>query len=341
MMALFSSYKNRLIQRLALIILTVAFTPNFLYGQTVISGEILNKNTREPVSYANLGIRNSNVGTISNENGSFSIAIPSGLTNDTLVFSAIGYERKQFPVGNFRSEKAFTIYLEEKINLLSTVIITPGKEKKKVFELGNKAILGGNLETDTTYAGRAISLLIENKGINFQGLLFPAYLEKARLYILRNNLKSFKFRVRVNEVDGLTGQPGNDLLQKSIVVQSSIKKGWLEFDLSELNLQVTKPFFITFEQIIDLQDRVGIADGYREYMHKHPKEILTDTIEFEGKKQLRQTITKKGINLPGTFIAYSNSAFGLKNYVTFLRETSFSQWQKMPFIVTATVFLSN
>lgn len=326
------------------ILLTVLIwiaTSFLTHGQISIKGIVQNKTTQEPVPYANIGIANKNVGTISNLDGRFSLLIPKELSKDTLTFSSLGFGEKRVALLFFQPNKPFTIYLNEKIKLLPAVIISSKKEKIALFELGNKAVRSGNLETDTTYAGRAIALLIENKEPYLQkGLTFPAYIEKAQLRIFRNNLKSFKFRVRLNDVDSLTGAPGKDLLQQSIIMESSMKKGWLAFDLSHLNHEVSKPFFITFEQITDLQDRIEIVNGYREYIRKYPKKLKTDTIEFEGRKKVVQGLAG-GIDLPGTFIATSNSESRLQNYSCFVRETSFGEWKKVPSIVTATVTLSN
>jgi hypothetical protein len=194
----------------------------------------------------------------------------------------------------------------------------------------------GVLETDTTYSGRSIALLIDKT--KEDDIQFPIYIEKASLRIFRNNLSSFKFRIRLNEVDTMTGAPGGDLLQKSIVLESSMKNGWLDFDLSQLRLVVYKPFFITFEQILDLNDRTAIAEGYRDFMHKHPEKLHVDTVVFNGKKEVRWIIKGGGIDLPGTFIAISNKS---TEHTCYVRETSFAEWKKVRGIVTAYVVLSN
>lgn len=248
----------------------VSFTVSF--GQIIIQGRILNKETQETISYANIGIVNSNVGTLSNVDGSFSIPIPDKFSNDTLLFSALGFARRAIPIQFIRHQERLTVSLLEKPTVLNSVVIHEKRQRNKTFELGNSSFKGGVIVTDTTYAGRSISLLIENKQPYFQNdLKFPVYLEKARLRIFKNNLESIKFRLRINDVDSLTGKPGNDLLSHSVIVESTIRKGWLEFDLSPLNYQVSKPFFLTFEQILDLKDRTTIAQGYRDFISEHPE----------------------------------------------------------------------
>src|SRR6188768_1091625 len=326
------------------LLLFIVFTISYIisFGQINIQGQILNKETQEPISYANIGISNSNVGTLSNLDGSFSIPIPSKFNRDTLIFSALGFAKRAIPMQFISQQEQLTVFLFEKTTLLNSVVISEKKQRNKIFELGNSSFKGGVIVTDTTYAGRSVSLLIENKQPYFQkDLTFPVYLEKARLRIFKNNLESLKFRLRINDVDSITGKPANDLLSQSIIVESTIRKGWLEFDLSHLDLQVSKPFFLTFEQILDLKDRTLIADGYRNFILEYPEKVKFDSVEIDGKKEVRKIIKGSGLDLPGTFIAIAVSKTASDYYTSFVRETSFGEWKKVRGIVTATVSLSN
>jgi CubicO group peptidase (beta-lactamase class C family) len=260
---------------------------------------------------------------------------------DTLSVSSLGFAERRIAIARFSPGKPSTIYLAEKSKVLPTVIVDAEKKRRRTFDLGNKMVRGGTLENDTAQAGRAIALLIDSRDPKLQRVnVFPAYLEKAQLRIFRNNLASFKFRVRINDVDNLTGGPGKELLGESIVVESSMRKGWLVFDLSHLNYEVSKPFFITFEQITTLQDRMAIAEGFRDYITKNPRKLKSDSVEFEGEKYLRQVLAG-GIDLPGTFIAMSNTESRLRYYSCYGRESSFDEWKRASSIVTATVTLSN
>ncbi|MBX2895652.1 MAG: serine hydrolase [Cyclobacteriaceae bacterium] len=312
------------------------------YAQVIVSGKVLNQTDGSLIPYANIGIRRSSVGTISNTDGTFSIRIPEKLKGDTLLFSALGYSKKLIPVRFLNPDLSHTILLHEQPAMLNDVVVSAKREKNKVYQMGNRDVSGGVLETDTLYAGYSTALLIENtQELMKHGLQFPVYLEQARLRILRNNLPSFKFRVRLNEVDSTNGQPGADLLRESMVVESTMRKGWLEFDLSHLKILITKPFFVTFEQILDKHDRTVIADGYREFMQAHPDRLVIDTIEFEGKKEPHLMIKRGGIDLPGTFIAITSKDWAAKEFTCFTRQTSFAEWVKVRGIVTATVSVSN
>jgi len=309
------------------------------FGQKTIVGKILSQTTKEPIPFANIGVVNSNVGTLSNLDGSFSIIIPQKQLTDSLTFRSLGFYGKSISINQLESRKEFTIYLNEKATLLSTVIITAKKIKYKKIELGNRVYTSGNYEPDTTYAGRSVALLIDTKNIPNQKS-FPVYLKKASLCIFRNNFESFKFRVRINKYDSLTGKPGVDLIDQSIIEESSMKLGWLDFDLSKLNFRITGPFFITFEQLLDSKHRTAIAMGFRDILRSHPEWFRSDSIYFDGKKQYSIKLERGGIELPGTFIGASYSNTEIDKYSCFVRKTSLGEWYKIPAIMAATVTLS-
>ena len=77
---------------LAILLSLSVFTST--YGQVTITGKILEQNSNNPIPYVNIGILNSQYGTISNSDGSFSIKIPDSHRKENLLFSAIGYKKK-------------------------------------------------------------------------------------------------------------------------------------------------------------------------------------------------------------------------------------------------------
>ncbi len=311
---------------------------NLGFSQILIRGHVVDHTSKLPIAFTNIGIEKTAIGTLSNEDGSFSIRIPEQLIKDTLIFSAIGYtiSKKQIQA---LTNSDFIIELQEQTIQLEEVTITQKKEKNKTFELGNKSVGGGTLETDTLYTGAVMALLIENENSVQKDLHFPIYLEKASLRIFRNNLPSFRIRLRIYSIDKASKQPSEDLLRKSIVLESSMKNGWLTFDLSELKFVVTEPFFIAFERILTKADRALISRSYQQFIYDHPNKIVIDTIVFEGKKIVRQKLKGGGIDLPGTFIGIASGKSN--NFTCYTRKTSFDTWEKVRGIVTATVTLSN
>ncbi len=61
---------------------------------TAVRGIVLNSETHEPVVFASVFIRGTNIGTVSNSNGKFLIKIPLRYADRTLGFSSIGFKTK-------------------------------------------------------------------------------------------------------------------------------------------------------------------------------------------------------------------------------------------------------
>lgn len=317
-------------------VLLIIVLSNLSYGQKTIVGKVLNKTTHEPIPYANIGILNSNVGTLSNKDGSFSILIPERLSHDTLIFSSLGFYKQKLAVYGYKPSQDLSIYLDELAIMLKPVVILAKRSKGKLIELGNGRFNTGAYEPDTTYAGRAVSLLIDTRSFK-KSLTFPILVKKASLFIYNNNLETFKFRLRINKYDSLTGKPGEDLIDKSIIKESSVRSGWLDIDLSDLYFNAQGPFFVTFEQLIDRDDRATVAQGFREITRLHPNWIKRDTLDFTGNKLVIQKFTKEGLEVPGTFIGATNLKSDLKKFSCFIQRTSLAEWIKVPIAIAATV----
>jgi hypothetical protein len=57
-----------------------------------IKARVMDANNKKPVSFANVVITRRNLGTVTNLDGNFSLKIPSGCINDSLIVSFIGYQ---------------------------------------------------------------------------------------------------------------------------------------------------------------------------------------------------------------------------------------------------------
>ena len=84
---------------------------NLSVWQKIIKGKTLHKNSKEAIPYVNIGVEKSNIGTISNADGSFLIVIPQNLSSDTLTFSALGFVKRRIPIKLLAHEKDINILL--------------------------------------------------------------------------------------------------------------------------------------------------------------------------------------------------------------------------------------
>jgi len=90
-----------------------------LYAQEKITGIIVDKKSKQTLPYANILLKDSNKGAITNEDGAFELEI---LPNDTLIITYISYEQAEIPASYFNKNRK--LYLKPILNELSTVEIT-------------------------------------------------------------------------------------------------------------------------------------------------------------------------------------------------------------------------
>ncbi len=94
---------------------------------TTISGQILDKETNEPIVYASIYIKDLAIGTTSNEEGYFTFYVPKRQEDASIIVSMIGYESIEKKVRTFSDHQK--IILSSKVNSLDEVVITSTKKK--------------------------------------------------------------------------------------------------------------------------------------------------------------------------------------------------------------------
>lgn len=324
---------------LFLLIFALHFFP--VFGQKTIGGKVLESGTNTPISYANIGIINSRVGTISNKDGSFSIDIPESNFNDSLTFFALGFATQTIPLKKLTENTGNPIYLKLKETQLGEVTVLSKSNKVKEYDLGNRYFKEGlNMSSaEDATAGASVALLIENKYPSFhEELKYPVYLGEAKVRISDNTTGPFKIRVRLLEVDSMTGYPGKDLFDQSLVLESDMEKGWLGFDFSDYKLQVKGPFFLAFEWIMEEQERKELKEIYRDFEANYPERVVMDTVMVDGKEIVNRHYIKF---LPGTAFGVSLLPFSLDNYKCYSLYNSLGEWQRAAYILSARVTVWN
>lgn len=99
-------------------------------GYITISGVVKDKKTNKKLEYVTIGVPGTNIGTISNTDGEFSIKIKSDLNAKALDFSYIGYYNATYPITGDAQD--ITIQLSPNINVLSDVVVEAVDARKLV-----------------------------------------------------------------------------------------------------------------------------------------------------------------------------------------------------------------
>lgn len=322
------------------VLFLIVFIPVVTKAQTiktrVVKGMVVDARTQEPIPYANIGILDTEIGTLSNEDGSFSIKIPIEYQVKNLLFSSVGYKRKSIPLLTISKSSSMQVPLSELVTELDEIIVTSEKIKKRkaVFGNGKSLLLSGIANYDTLYAGSAIALLIDKSQ-------YPSltYIQSASLYIASNKMPSFKVRMRILSVDSSNGQkPGRDLLNEQIIEQSTIKKGWLKFPIDNVYEIEQEAFYLTFEWILNKEDRKHIDHTIREYMILNPDRIRYDTTIIDGKEIVSETIPTA---VAGTYFGTTKSKKDIATLVSYSRSHSFGKWERLAKPLSAKIEMTN
>ena len=251
----------------------------------------------EPIPYVNIGIENTPIGTASFESGVFILEIPNDNIKDSVVFSALGYQRKK--IGFLALKDKDSIFLEAQNSNLDEVVVSFKKQKLPTLIDGltkpNHGFLG--MYWDGKYisrpdGGSAMGILLNKKSQK-------VFLKQAELFIHNNRLPTFDLRVRIMNIKD--GKPYNDVYQKNILINSTKKKGGLVIDLSEYHIVLTEPFFLVFEWIISEENSKKLSD-----------------------KNLDKQITAFSVR-------------DIQEYVGYERKSSMSSWEQSKKVVVANV----
>jgi TonB-linked SusC/RagA family outer membrane protein len=108
-------------------VMTVLMTHQ-AFGQNLVNGKVTDIETGEPLIGVTIGLKGTNVGTVSDVNGNFTISAPS---DGTLVLSFIGLKSVEVPVGG---RTTVDINMESDISQLEEVVVIgyAAKSKKDV-----------------------------------------------------------------------------------------------------------------------------------------------------------------------------------------------------------------
>jgi len=234
--------KMKYLTRKIIPILIFIVSTQQLFGQN-LQGITIDKKSKNPIEYVNIGIKYKNIGTVSDNNGKFSIELNAQYDNDTLIFSCIGYYSFSIKVSDFKKNKYTEILLEEKTIELMEVIVNPKKFISKTLGVTakSKSIATGFAENKLGYE---CGILIKVKK--------SAIIERLNLNIASCSYDTVFYRInfyKVTEDDNF-----ENILQQPIYFKISKDKigDKIEIDLKTYNIHVYGDFLVTIEHVKDL-----------------------------------------------------------------------------------------
>lgn len=199
-----------------------------------IIGKVIDENNN-PVPYVNIWVENENIGTTSEENGTFEIKI--SVKNKVLVFSAVGFETKKVSL-----ELSQKVEMKRLIYELNEVVIENQKFDKEI-EIGNS-----KNQNFHHWSGKTPNVLV--KFFSFQKEYEKTKFIKNVIVSTKSKIKGATFKIRAFYIDE-NGFPGKDALNEDVIV--SVKKGNRKNKIAISNFKLKIPkegIFIGFEWMI-------------------------------------------------------------------------------------------
>ncbi len=184
-----------------------------------IKGVVVDENNI-PIPYVNIWVENENIGTTSEENGSFQLNVSK---DKNLIFSAIGYKKST----TFFKEK---IVLEKEFYKLEDVVIQTSKQTKEIEIGDSKKIHHRQLSGDKPW--------IYGKLFSYETKYSETSFLKSIIFYTDSRKEKAKIKIRVYEVKDSI--PTNDILYEDLIV--TVKKGMRKnkIDVSKYKIMFPK-----------------------------------------------------------------------------------------------------
>jgi hypothetical protein len=213
-----------------------------LNAQYILQGRIIDALTKEPLPFVNVGVLKKELGTVSNEDGFFFLEVPDVFAKETLRFSMIGFDQRDFQVADLEAILLSnnTLVLAEQTTFLEEVVLTA--EKKWDTRVSGNATTSKLLITGFTsnQLGNEIALFVKVKKT-------PAYIEGIQFSVVENIYPEVRFRVNVYSSEYRF--PDENILKENIFVTLEQSEGIISVDLKEYDILVDDDVFISLEWI--------------------------------------------------------------------------------------------
>ena len=110
-------------RNLFLLFVLLGFSFAGLAQKITVSGKVIDKETKEPLTFASIGLKGKSIGTISNLQGEFDFHLPNEFRNDFLTINMLGYKTYEAPIWTLLDSRELIIEIEKSPFLLDEVVI--------------------------------------------------------------------------------------------------------------------------------------------------------------------------------------------------------------------------
>ena len=251
-----------------------------------LKGVVVDKDTKEPLPFTSIGLKDEQVGALTNEHGLFIVPAPTKDLYDTLLVTALGYNRRAIAVKRGVNLENLVIELPKRVIALQGVTVKSGKIKN--LGLGSRENTPGEGMIQGL-PGSQYAFFVKNDKQKKLGNV-----RTVSFYIGENGFPREPFRVRIYKADGNYNSPNTDLLTENVVVSAPAGGQWYTVDLTPYNIVAPEEgFFVAMEWVVsgDKFFATNFMDNYTPY-----GQIMRPTYEFKESRTWNYTIGR-GWNL--------------------------------------------
>ncbi len=264
-----------------IVCLLLAFT-TFAQQPNQIKGKIIDKFTGKPLPYTNITIQGTAHGSVSNEDGLFSISTQGFTGTDTLVVSFIGFKTQKFALNQIKGFHTVTLE-EDLINLKEAFVFGKPPKPKEI-----------------------IKKMIKNKAKNYA----PIY-KKSKVFVRKRNTEDVLYlniKTKKSSIEGF----GKDMMQK---IESNIPRHNLSYSdfLGEVYFSKIKKHPVKLQPIrlVKLEEKnKEVLDN----INKNVEKVFKETAKNEYWK-VRSGIIGSKVEIEKDTIKTAADSIKLKNKI--------------------------
>jgi len=229
----------------AVLLIFVLFSSIPVYSQS-LKGKVLSTSTNAGIGFVNVVIVGKNIGTVSDEDGNFTIEHVNLFDSDSLRFSIIGYESKNLSVLQFKEDSVKKVFLDLKIYKLLEVNVVHKKGRKP-----KEIIIGTPVVSNDLKSGFENNDLGSELGIKVH-VKQPVLLKDLNLNVATCTFDSVTYRLNiyqsVNQIEY------KNILTEPIYISFSKDKimNVISYDLRKYSIIVEGNILIALELYKDL-----------------------------------------------------------------------------------------
>ncbi len=208
-------------------------TLNLSAQEILFEGHVFDHKSKQPIPYVNLSFLNTLKGTSTDEKGHFFLDLPTPYLEKKVHISSLGYKDTIVVAKDIFKAKRFEM-VDESFELDEVVVSESFGNSDVLNPISSYSLTSGFSSSATPWV---LALYFPNIGAQ------EKYIDKVTVFLQKNNKfkrPTSKFRLRIYDVDTETKKPNNDVLLKSIVLESNVEEDFVSIDLGPLHLIISE-----------------------------------------------------------------------------------------------------